>query len=172
MTARPRIRKSSKRSRGSCRKNCRRRPKRPARSWRASRAQAPAQNAANRFRSTKEKGAFSKRALLLFVEQSVNEGVARPIAAALHPCTKTSATCGWRIGSAGRVRQQILLRDIGDVFGFRVLGEQMIERLILVRAQISRDRQPPFLGVVEDRIDVEDDAAERKDAVLAPPDRS
>src|ERR1700738_3362687 len=34
---------------------------------------------------------------------------------------------------AGIVRQQILLGDVGDVFGFRILGEQMIERLVLVR---------------------------------------
>src|SRR5580698_1743822 len=38
----------------------------------------------------------------------------------------------------------------------------MIERLILVRADLFGDRQPPFLGIVEFRIDVENHAPERK----------
>ena len=67
---------------------------------------------------------------------------------------------------ARRVGQQILLRDVGDVFGFRVLGEQVIERLVLVRPHFGGDRLPPFLGIVEHRIDVEHDAAERKQPVL------
>ena len=33
----------------------------------------------------------------------------------------------------GIVGQKVLLGDIGDVFQFRILNEQMIERLILVR---------------------------------------
>jgi hypothetical protein len=41
----------------------------------------------------------------------------------------------------------------------------MIERLILVRPDILGDRQPPFLGIVEFRIDIEDHAPERKDPV-------
>ena len=63
------------------------------------------------------------------------------------------------------VGQQILLGNVGDVFGFRILGEQMIERLILVRPDILRDRQPPFLGIVEFRIDIENHAPERKNPV-------
>ena len=47
----------------------------------------------------------------------------------------------------------------------RVLGEQVIVGLVLVRAHLLGDRQPPFLGVVELGIDVEDDAAERIEAV-------
>ena len=43
-----------------------------------------------------------------------------------------------------------------------VLGEQVVERLILVRPHFGGDRLVPFFGVVEDRIDVEDHAAERK----------
>ena len=39
---------------------------------------------------------------------------------------------------AGRVGQQVLLRHIGDVFVLRVLGEQMIERLVLAAAARSR----------------------------------
>ena len=41
----------------------------------------------------------------------------------------------------------------------------MIERLILVRPDVLGDRQPPFLGIVEFRIDIEDHAPERKDPV-------
>jgi hypothetical protein len=41
----------------------------------------------------------------------------------------------------------------------------MIERLVFVRPHLSRDRLVPFLGVVEDRIDIEHDAAERKNPV-------
>src|ERR1700704_283187 len=63
------------------------------------------------------------------------------------------------------VRQQILLGDVGNVFRFRILGEQMIKRLILVRPILLGDRQPPFLGIVEFRIDIEDHAPERKDPV-------
>ena len=63
------------------------------------------------------------------------------------------------------VRKQVLLGDIGDVFGFRVLGEQMVERLVLARPHLGRDRLVPFLGIVELRIDIEDRAAERKQPV-------
>ena len=41
---------------------------------------------------------------------------------------------------AAVVRQQVLLGDIGDVFGLVVLGEQMIERLILVRPDFGGNR--------------------------------
>ncbi len=66
---------------------------------------------------------------------------------------------------AALVGQQVLLRDIGDVFGLVVFGEQMIERLILVRPHFGRDRLVPFLGIVEHRIDIEHDAAKRIEAV-------
>ena len=66
---------------------------------------------------------------------------------------------------AGLVRQQVLLGDIGDIFGFGVFREQMIERLILVRPNLGRNRLVPFLGIVEQRIDVENDPAKRIDAV-------
>ena len=66
---------------------------------------------------------------------------------------------------AAVVRQQVLLGNIGDIFGFIVLGEQMVERLILVRPDIRRDRLVPFLGVAEGRIDIEHDAAKRIKAV-------
>ena len=66
---------------------------------------------------------------------------------------------------AGIVRNQVLLGDIGDVFGLSVLRQQMVEGLILVRANLFGDRQPPFLGVVELRIDVKDHATEREHPV-------
>src|SRR3546814_3782486 len=64
-----------------------------------------------------------------------------------------------------RIGQQVLLRDIGDIGGLRILGQQVIERLVLRRPQVGRNRLPPLLGVVEHRIDVIDDAAERKQAM-------
>src|ERR1700736_643405 len=67
------------------------------------------------------------------------------------------------LGGIGR--RQTLLRDVLNEIRFRILGEQMIERLILLRPDLLGDRQPPFLGIVEDRIDIEDHAPERKDPV-------
>src|SRR6478609_3780391 len=55
------------------------------------------------------------------------------------------------------VGKQILLADIGDVAALAVLGEQVIERLVLARAQIDGDRLIPFVAVGEHRIDIEDD---------------
>jgi len=66
---------------------------------------------------------------------------------------------------AGIVGQEVLLRDIGHVFGFRILRQQVVERLVLVRPDVLGDRKPPFLGVVEFRIDIEDHAPERKNPV-------
>src|SRR5258708_2705959 len=43
---------------------------------------------------------------------------------------------------AGRVRQQILLGHIGDVFGLRVLGVQVVVRLILARAPVRYPDRP------------------------------
>jgi iron complex outermembrane recepter protein len=63
------------------------------------------------------------------------------------------------------VGKQVLLADIGDIGRFVVLGEQMVERLVLVRPDRFGDGLPPFLGVVEFRIDIEDHAAERKHPV-------
>ena len=41
---------------------------------------------------------------------------------------------------AAVIRQEILLGDVGDVFGLVVLGEQMIVRLILVRPDFRGNR--------------------------------
>jgi hypothetical protein len=66
---------------------------------------------------------------------------------------------------AGIVRQKILLGDVGHVFGFSVLREQMIIGLILVRTNIRRNRLIPFLGVAKERVDIEYYAAKRIDAM-------
>ena len=67
---------------------------------------------------------------------------------------------------AGRVGQQVLLRDIGDIFGFGILREEMVERLVLARADFFGNGLPPFVGVREHRIDVIDYAPERIFPVL------
>ena len=77
----------------------------------------------------------------------------------------SSVSCGWRSGWPVSSGKQVLLRDVGDVLRLRVLGEQMVVGLLLVRPDLLGDRQPPLLGVVELGIDVEDDAAERIEAV-------
>ena len=69
-------------------------------------------------------------------------------------------------GIAGGVGHEVLLRHIGDIFGFGVFSEEMVERLVLARTQLFGNRQPPFLGVGEHRIDVIDDAPEGVSAVL------
>ena len=67
---------------------------------------------------------------------------------------------------AGGIGHEVLLRDIGDIFGFRVFGEEMIERLILARPDLFGDRLPPCLGIREDRVHVVDDPPEGKFAVF------
>src|SRR3546814_7053941 len=63
------------------------------------------------------------------------------------------------------VGHQIALADIGDIARIAVFGEQMVKRLVLGRAQILRDRVVPFVGIGEDGVDVENDAAEIEHAV-------
>ena len=66
---------------------------------------------------------------------------------------------------AGLIDQQVLFRHIGDISRLGVLGEQMIVGLFLGRPDILGDRQPPLLGIVEARVDIEDHAAKREQAV-------
>jgi hypothetical protein len=63
------------------------------------------------------------------------------------------------------VRHQILLAHIGDVARLPVLGEQVIEGLVLLRPNLLGDRLIPFVAVGEDGIDIEDHAAEIEHAV-------
>src|SRR3954468_8652973 len=94
----------------------------------------------------------------------IQRGIARAIAAGLVPDEALGAL---RVPDrfAGIIGQKVLLGNIGDVFGLRILREQMIKRLILVWPKLLGNRQPPFLGIVEFRIDVENHASERKHPV-------
>ena len=83
-----------------------------------------------------------------------------------------SSIIGIAQGLTRVIGQKVLLRDIGDVLGFRVLGEEVVEGLVLAGPNLLRDRQPPFLGVVEFRVDVEDQPPELEDPVLEPLGRS
>ncbi len=67
---------------------------------------------------------------------------------------------------AGIVGQQVLFGHVGDIGRLRILGQQMVERLVTARPDLFGDRGQPLLGVGEHRVDVEDDAAERVDPVL------
>src|SRR5262245_18537606 len=62
---------------------------------------------------------------------------------------------------ARRIGQQVLLGDVSDIGVLRILRIQVIERLVLVRPHLRRNGLIPFLGVAEDRVYVEHDAAER-----------
>ena len=55
------------------------------------------------------------------------------------------------------VRDQILLADIGDVARIRILGEEVVEGLLLGRPHRFGDRLIPFLAIGELRIDIEND---------------
>src|SRR5437773_10418011 len=68
--------------------------------------------------------------------------------------------------SAFAVRQEILFGDIGGVCGLRVLGQQMVEGLILARPNFRGDRVVPLFRIGKLRIDIEDHAAKWKEAVL------
>src|SRR5258708_913656 len=186
MTARRPIQKSSKRPRKSCRKSCRSVLRKRAQSWRLSSLPAQPRRRirppSSRPRPYNAKGARIRAPFLLvwFVgfgggppealgrargkRRLIQRRVARAVAARL-VLDENLRDLRMPDRLAGLVRQQVLFGDIGDVFGFRVFREQMIERLILVRPDFLRDRQPPFLGIVEFRIDVEDHAPERKDPV-------
>src|SRR5689334_22600804 len=62
---------------------------------------------------------------------------------------------------AGFVIEQVLLGNISYILCIVVLCEQMVEGLVLAGTDVFWDRQPPFLGIVEDRVDIEDHAAKR-----------
>src|SRR5690606_38561097 len=63
------------------------------------------------------------------------------------------------------VRLEVLLGDVGEVRGFLVLGEQVVERLVLARANVLGNGFVPFVGVVEFRVDVVDHATKREQAM-------
>ena len=64
------------------------------------------------------------------------------------------------------VRHQVSFRDIGDIVRLLVLCEEVVIGLVLGRAKMFRDRLIPFIGIGEDRVDIEDDAAKLEQPVL------
>jgi hypothetical protein len=64
-------------------------------------------------------------------------------------------------GIAGCIGHEILLRNVGDIFGFGVFGEEVVKGLVLVRPDVLWNRLPPFFGIRENRIHVIDDPPER-----------
>src|SRR4029077_7745519 len=145
MTARRPIRRSLRNSRRNCRKSCNGVPTKRARSWNSSRASRRRRHPSNE-------------------KKLVQRGRARPIAAAA-VLDEDFGDLRMPHRLAAIVRQQILLGHIGDVFGLVVLGEQVIERLVLMRSDFRGDRLVPFVGIVEHRIELEHHAAERIEAV-------
>src|SRR5712671_104621 len=75
---------------------------------------------------------------------SVQRRIARPVAAFV---VADENLCDLRVSQrlAGIVGQQVLLGYIGDVFGFGVLGEQMVIGLILVGTHLGGNRLVPLL---------------------------
>ena len=56
---------------------------------------------------------------------------------------------------AGLVRNEVLLGHVGHVIALLVLGQEVVERLVLRRAAVLGDRAIPFLGVREHGVHVE-----------------
>lgn len=64
------------------------------------------------------------------------------------------------------IRHQIPFRDIGDIVGFVVLGEEVIIGLVLAGTDVLRDRFIPLVRIGKFWVDVEDHAAKVEKAVL------
>src|SRR3546814_3343319 len=65
----------------------------------------------------------------------------------------------------GVVMLQVLLADISDIAVFVVFCEQVIKRLLPFRAHRLGNGFPPFFGIREFGIDIENDAPEWKQTV-------
>ena len=63
------------------------------------------------------------------------------------------------------IADQVLLADICDVGIVVALGQQVIKRLIPVRANIFGNGIVPFLAIGENRIDIEDHTAKIEQAM-------
>ena len=61
---------------------------------------------------------------------------------------------------------QILFGHVGDIGTLGIFSQQVVIRLLFARPVLDRDRLPPFFGICELRVDVENDAAEGMHAVL------
>jgi gamma-glutamyltranspeptidase / glutathione hydrolase len=72
---------------------------------------------------------------------------------------------GMRHRLARIVRQKVLFGHIGHVVALVVLGQQVVERLVLRGPAVLGNGVIPFLGVGEPRVHVEDHAAKRMFAV-------
>jgi hypothetical protein len=66
---------------------------------------------------------------------------------------------------ARTVVQQVLFRDVGDVFRVVVFRQKMIEGLLFRRTNLGWYRLVPLLGVRKHRIDVKDHTPKREEAV-------
>ena len=64
------------------------------------------------------------------------------------------------------VGEQVLFGNIGHIGRLSVLGQQVIERLVLVWANLFGDRQPIGFGVGKNRIDVENHSPEGENPVF------
>ena len=61
-----------------------------------------------------------------------------------------------------RIRDEVLLRNIGYVFSFLIFGKQVIERLVFLWAHFRRNGKPPLLSITVLRIHIKDYAAKWK----------
>ena len=64
------------------------------------------------------------------------------------------------------VGQEVLFGHIGDIAVLVVFGQEVVERLVLAWPHFLGNGLPPFLGIVEGRIDIENHAAKGEDPVL------
>ena len=78
---------------------------------------------------------------------------------------KAAADFRMRYRLSGFIHKKVLLGDVGGVVRLLVLGEQVIIGLIFLGANFLGNRLPPFLGVIEGWVDVEDHAPKGKEPV-------
>ena len=64
------------------------------------------------------------------------------------------------------VRDEVLLRNVGDIGRVVGFGEHVVVGLILARSDFRGNREPPFFRVIEQGVDVEDHAPKRAKAML------
>ena len=69
-------------------------------------------------------------------------------------------------GGVGFVRDEILLRNVGDIGRVVSFSEHVVVGLILARSNFRGNREPPFFRVIEQGVDVEDHATKRAEAML------
>jgi len=62
---------------------------------------------------------------------------------------------------AAIIGDKVLLRDIGDVIGLIVFGQQMVKRLFFRRSRLFGDGGVPFISVGKLRVDIENDTPKR-----------